>query len=212
MMVNENLPTIEERKEMFANVELRSLDIETTGFSKKNDYVIELGMIVVNCGSIIRKGNTLFGGGKSHPRSFAVHGISDKSRAGLPTFAEKAHFFKKVVESSSTNSAGEEIPVIFVTHNGDKFDIPFLVEKCRMAGHPIINKEGSIYTVDTAKLARKHLSSPNYKLETLCKVYGLEHGGHRALGDAKSCLELLFVCMKKGGFKHVLDLVQKKEI
>ena len=70
-------------------------------------------------------------------------------------------------------------------------------------------EEGYLYTIDTAKVARKHLSSPDYKLETLCKRYELEYGAHRALGDAKSTLNLLCVCMKAGGFRHVLDIAEK---
>jgi DNA polymerase III epsilon subunit-like protein len=205
-MVNEHMPTPDEMKEMFSGVELRCLDIETTGFSREKDYVIELGMVVMNCGVVKFEGEVMFGGGKSHPESLKVHGITDQERIGLPVFAEKAKHFKKVVEDPAVSPDGKDIPVIFVGHNGDKFDIPFLVAKCKQAGHPIMTKDGNLRTVDTAKLARKHLSSPDYKLETLCKVYGLEHGNHRGLGDTWSCLNLLAVCMKKGKLKHVLDI------
>jgi DNA polymerase III epsilon subunit-like protein len=210
--VNKHLPTLEEMRLMFAGVEIRCLDIETTGLSRAKDYVIELGMAVLNEGKIVKEGNVLFGGGESNPHALKVHGITDESRKGLPHFAEKAAHFRTVFEAPAVNDRGERIPVIYVAHNGDKFDIPFLIRKCRDAGHPIIMKDGYVWTVDTMKASKKHLSSPDYKLETLCKVYGLKHGGHRGLGDAKSCLDILCVCMKKGGFKNVLELREKLKV
>lgn len=211
-VTNENLPTKEEMLEWFSDVELRPLDIETTGLSRSNDHVIELGMVIVNCGERKKEGNFIYGGGKSSPQSLAVHGITDESREGRPTFADRAHLFKAMVEQPSYNKTGKEIPTIFVGHNIDKFDLPFLLHKCREAGHPVMTKDGYLYTIDTCKVAKKHLSAPDYKLETLCKVYGVKHGGHRGLGDTYSCLDILCVCMKKGKFKHVLDLVQKQRV
>jgi len=210
---NDHMPTPEEILEMFANTELRPLDIETTGFSKNNDHIIELGMVLMNCGRMVKEGNVIFGGGKSNPHALAVHGITDESRAGLPTFAERgAASMKGVIESPSYNAEGKEIPTIYVGHNIDKFDVPWILQKCRDAGYPVITKDGSILTVDTSKVARKHLSAPDYRLETLCRVYGITHGGHRALGDTYSCLNILCICMKKGKFRHVLDLAKPQRI
>ena len=141
MSVNKHLPTKEEMMKMFADVEIRCLDIETTGLSKTKDHVIELGMVYLNCGVITREGNRIFGGGKSAPQALQTHGITDESRAGLKTFAENAKHFKDVVESSAKNPKGKEIPVIFVGHNSDKFDLPFLMHKCREAGRPVLKKD-----------------------------------------------------------------------
>lgn len=207
-----HLPTEEEILKMFSGVEARSLDIETTGTSKEKDHIIELGMAYLNAGRIIREGSVMFGGGKSSPQALRVHGITDESREGMPTFEEKSALVKGVMEAPSYGPDGKEIITVFVGHNLDAFDIKFITGKCREAGNPIVTKDGHILTVDTLKLARKHLSAPDKKLQTLCSVYQLEYGGHRGLGDAYSSLLVLCVCMKKGKFRHVLDIAEKQRI
>jgi len=209
---NKHMPSKDEMLEMFSNVELRPLDIETTGLGKQKEHIIELGMVLMNCGKVVKEGDVKFGGGHSGPRALAVHGITDAEREGLPTFADRASLAKGIIENGAQNAAGEDIPVIFVGHNIDGFDIPWIIHKCREAGSPIITKDGHVWTVDTCKLSRKHLGSPDHKLATLCSHYNIVHGGHRALGDTYSCLNILCICMKKGKFRHVLDIATKKRI
>ena len=148
------------------------LDIETTGFSFKNDHIIELGVIEFLSGEETRRNSSLFGGGSSPPACLKVHGIPDADRVGKPTFASKASSVKSYLQNA-----------ILMGHNIKKFDLPFIQAVLEANGFKV---EGNIQLIDTLNLARKHITAPNYKLETLCKVYGIEHGNHRGLGDSES--------------------------
>jgi DNA polymerase III epsilon subunit-like protein len=182
-------------------------DIETTGVSKDQDTIIEIGLVEVIEGRVSWEHSKMFGGGVSKPGALAAHGITDEERSGLVTFAEKAPRYRDFLLGVRKGN-GIDLKTVIVGHNVKKFDIEFIVTACRRAGHPF--PSGSkIYIADTLILARKYLSSPDHKLETLCKVYGIVHGGHRGLGDAKSSLNVLALCLEKAKAGNVIDICEE---
>jgi DNA polymerase-3 subunit epsilon len=198
----ETLPTpAVDAKRLFANTRILVLDIETTGLDRTRDSVIELGVIEVVDGEITRAGEALFGGGSSSPETVAVHGISDETRAGKPTFMEKSAHFKSYIEQTFAPRH-----TILCGHNIRDFDLPFLLVAAKKAGHPLASP---VDIVDTLRLARQKLNAPSNKLSALCSAFGITHGGHRGLGDSMSTWLLLQVILQKINAQHINEVVER---
>jgi len=151
-----------------------SFDIETTGLSRVNDFIIEFGVVEIVSGKIRRSAGALFGGGKSGQKALEAHGITDASRAGLPHFSSKAKAAQAILKGA-----------ILLGHNIKGFDIPFIRAAIRREGNfDIVRDDGTLHVIDTLLLARRHMRCPSNKLGDLCEMYGIEYGQHRAEGDA----------------------------
>lgn len=188
-----------------------ALDIETTGLSRDVDNIIELGIVEFIDGVLTRQNSALYGGGSSPQRALQVHGISDEERNGLLTFGDTVKGLRTYLahEIADTRTRRGIKETIIVGHNVRDFDMPFIVSSAKRAGFPLMIRDGYISIADTLILSRKHLSSPDFKLETLCKVYGIEHGGHRGLGDALSSWHILLTIMEKTGVTHISKLIER---
>lgn len=157
------------------------IDIETTTHIVSKAFVREFGLAEFVDGVYIRGNSGLFSGGCSEPGALKVHGITDDSVAKKPTFASKA----KLVSSSLSGK-------ILMGHNLEKFDLPIIQKILLSQGETIVGSgEGNkIQVIDTLLASRKYLNAPSNKLSDLCMMFGIEHGKHRALGDALSCWNL----------------------
>lgn len=204
--------TQEQISQMFAGSRVIALDIETTGLKPENSDIIELGVVEFVDGVETRRNSALYGGGSSPQRALEVHGITDEERKGLKTFAEQAHFFQKYIAAEIPDERTRRgiKETIIVGHNVIDFDLPFICGIAKTAGHSLTARDGYVLVADTLKLARKHLSAPDFKLETLCKVYKIEHGGHRGLGDALSSWHVLLTIMETTGVQHISKLLKDK--
>jgi len=155
------------------------IDIETTGVSTSKSFIREFGLCLFEDG-IYKNGNSgLFSGGVCEAGALRVHGISDEMVNGKPTFSSKAVIAAKHLSNK-----------IILGHNVIAFDLPIVIralqsysKDCKIIGD---GPDGKIRVIDTLILARKYLKAPSNKLESLCAMYGLEHGGHRAKGDVIS--------------------------
>ena len=176
--------------ELLANKRVVAIDIETTGFNRKKDFVIEVGMIEYINGEAQNKVSMLFGGGRSHPDAVAVHGISDESRAGLPLFTESADSMSQFL-SGSMNDMGLMENTIIIGHNAVRFDIPFINAALDSVGYCVEN----IRIIDTLSLARL-IQPKNNSLGVLCESRNIEYGNHRALADIESTMEI---------YKHLIN-------
>ena len=203
--------TPEQVATMFMGSRVIALDIETTGLSREHDNIIELGIVEFIDGVLTRQNSALYGGGSSPERALQVHGIKDEDRNGLLTFGDTAKGFRTYLahEIPDTRTRRGIKETIVVGHNVRDFDMPFIVASAKCAGFPLMIRDGYISIADTLVLSRKHLSSPDFKLETLCKVYGIEHGGHRGLGDALSSWYILLTIMEKTGVVHISKLIER---
>jgi len=101
---------------------------------------------------------------------------------GLSKQCDKAMLkkFIKVLDSASE----------VITHNGKKFDTPWLRTRAMYHG---LEFKHSHNEVDTYKLAKKYLNLPSYSLKNICDYYGLE-----AKKDA-------------GGIQTWIDVIYKKD-
>ncbi len=176
-------------------------DLETTGLSRERHQIIEIA------------GQVLDPIGNPYGDSFEllvnplcpltywitnVTGIHDKDLVGQPLFREAVTDFFKYITTAvrqyeeQTNNQMQRI--VFIAHNGIRFDIPFLFNKIKSSRLTLLdNIIHRLYVLDTLVLAKEivrkqSLNVPkNYTLGTLYKyVTGSDmSNAHRALVDVR---------------------------
>lgn len=168
------------------------LDLETTGLHQVFNNIIELGVVEVNGGEVTKEYSRLFGGGRSSMYLVRkVHGIKDADREGKPTFKQCA---RKVADYLSG--------AILITHNGTKFDIPFMEAKMKEVGVNLSHHRH----IDTYLISKK-LEHEKNSLEWLCGKYGIpyDESNHRGLTDCLCTLQLLYAFCEKFGEAAILN-------
>lgn len=179
--------------EAFANKRLVALDLETTGLNSKFNNIIEVGVVEVKDRIQTTSYSKLFGGGFSSMHLIlSVHKIKDVERKNLPTFSQCASRLANWLEDA-----------ILVTHNGIKFDVPFMQAKMaetdvslKLSGH-----------IDTYQAAKK-LGLEKHSLEWLSNHYGIEYNesNHRGVTDCLCTFQLLYAMVEEFGIDAVLKV------
>lgn len=154
------------------------LDFETTGLSPSYARVIEVGAVLVKGTKIIDTMSQLMHPGCSIPYFITdITGITNQMVRGKPTpeaFMPMLHTFIK------------DRPIL--AHNAT-FDMKFLIAEMQNIGKKIDNP-----FLCTLKLARRLITSPDYKLTTLTSHLKLKiaknHQSHRALDDVMATFHL----------------------
>ena len=168
------------------------LDLETTGLSAIFNNIIELGVVEIVNGEIKTKYSRLFGGGRSSMYLVRkVHKIRDFEREGKTTFAESA---KSVADW--LNGA------VLLTHNGAKFDIPFMKRKMEEVRVSL----NFPFQIDTFLLSKKYGDHEFHSLKWLCEKYGIPYGdeNHRGLTDCICTVQLRYALVEKFG-PHIIN-------
>lgn len=138
-------------------------DIETTGINEPDERIIEVCLMQYNLDTEallktwVWRCNPLV---KIKPKAQKVHGISNADLANEPTFDVIAPAIRGVIEPS----------IGFVAHNGEDFDVPFLVRELARVGQPTRFPQ----TFDTMRQAR--WATPN--------------GKNPRLGELATCLDI----------------------
>ncbi len=156
-----------------------SLDIETTGFSRTNDQIIEIAAIEYKMGKKVAEFATLVNPGISIPAPItALTGITQSDVAAAPSLDAVIPDFLAFIGDKP-----------LLGHNLHTFDIPFL--ECKM-GRILEN-----WAIDSIYLAKRCFPGlPSYKLSYLKDVFQLDGGtSHRALADAETSNALLWACL-----------------
>lgn len=161
-------------REAIKNANIIAIDTETTG-TKSTDRIMEIGLVAVNADGT----NTRY----EHLTNPEVK---------IPTaIVEKTHIDNAMVNGQPPASKvlEEIVPLlqgkVLVGHNCP-FDIKMINNEMKRSNLDTL-KNYSIY--DTEDRAKKVLSLPNYKLDTLCAALGVDPGQHhRALDDAQATL------------------------
>lgn len=149
-------------------------DIETTGFNRKNDEIIEIAAIkhidddiiefreLVHIESIIPINITL------------LTGIGNEDLQNADTIDIVIPKFLSFIGNAT-----------LVGHNIKSFDIPFVNKFCSDLSLPNIKNK----TIDTLYLAKTKLPQlDNHKLSTLCEYYDIDtSNAHHALFDCYMC-------------------------
>ncbi|XP_031269351.1 exonuclease DPD1, chloroplastic/mitochondrial [Pistacia vera] len=200
---------IAEDKEFANLITLIVFDIETTGFSRELDMIIEIALLDLQGGknSMFQ---TLVNPDRYVPNAH-VHGISTHMvcRPDVPRMEELIPIFKQYVKSREKPGGF----VVFVAHKARSFDVPFLVKEFSRCSEEI---PPNWRFLDTLLLAREKEKSGGSKLtsglslQALRKLYGIPLAGsaHRAMSDVK----VLSLILQRLTFDLKLstsDLVQK---
>ncbi|GFP80343.1 exonuclease dpd1 chloroplastic/mitochondrial [Phtheirospermum japonicum] len=167
-------------------------DIETTGFGRERDRIIEFA-----CQDLRGGENSTFQSLVNPERDVPneqIHGISSRmvNRYDVPRMKEFVPILLQYVRS-------RQLPggvVVLVSHNGRTFDVPFLKNEFSRCSYEI--PEDWLFA-DTLPLARSVMKSkgskvtPRISLQALREHYGIPLIGpaHRALSDVHSLALIL---------------------
>ena len=170
------------------------LDLETTGGSRADDMITEIGAVKVRGGECIGTFHTLVNPGRAIPPQITVlTGLTDAVVQTAPRI--------EAVLGSLVDFLGD---AVFVAHNA-AFDLGFVRAALSRDGR----NEYRPTVVDTAALARRLLRDevPNCKLSTLASRLRLDHTPtHRALDDALATTDLLHLLIERASGLGVLGL------
>lgn len=162
-------------------------DIETTGFSNKNDRITEIGAVKIENFKIVDRFSELINPEIDIPYKIQeLTGITNDLVKDKPNIEEVLPKFMEFVGDST-----------LVAHNSD-FDTGFIREKCSQMDIEYTNE-----AIDTLSLARILLPKlKRYKLNNIAKELGiplLNH--HRAVDDAEATAQI---------FIKFLEILQKQ--
>lgn len=157
------------------------LDIETTGFSKVEDSIIEIAAVRVRGGAETGRYDALVKAEVPLPLDIqALTGIT-------PDMLSDAPHIREVLPGFLDFIGGDPL----VGHNIASFDLPFLQYKAQRLGLKILNS-----AIDTLPLARKaYPELPRYTLAFLKEALDITVPiSHRALPDVLATAELYKRC------------------
>ncbi len=194
-LVEDNAPIIREANDKDLSQTFVVFDLETTGFSNKNDKITEIGAVKVKNFEIVDRFNELINPEKDI--SYKVQeltGITNDLIKDKPTIEEILPKFMEFVGDS-----------VLVAHNAE-FDIGFINRKCKEMNIEFKNK--SVDTLMLARILLPHLK--RFKLNNLTKELGVPlHNHHRAVDDAAATAQIFIKfldMLKKKGAKKLSDV------
>lgn len=164
-------------------------DIETTGFSRENDRIIEIAAITYENGKRISVFHSMVNPERLIPKEIVeLTGITQEDVENAPTISDTEESFLQYIGDN---------PI--VGHNAASFDLPFLLAQFV---HPIDN-----VLIDTLPIARDAFSMlPSHKLEYLNDVLNLQSAGsHRALNDVETTNALLWACLAPEKYEMLVN-------
>lgn len=165
-----------------------AFDTETTGLSRVNDRIIEIGAVRFSKDGIQGIFNELIYPEKAIPvQSQQIHGISDEMLKGKPLFRDIADSFLDFIGDSQ-----------LIAHNSN-FDISFVNKELENAGKPVL-KSQAYRAIDTVILSRQVFPEfEKHTLQFLAARLNISSGNaHRASDDARVCMELFKHCIIRG--------------
>lgn len=163
-------------------------DIETTGFNRSNDKIIEIAAILYCNGEKVDTFHSFVNPCCEIPDGItSLTGITQANVDNAPTIEEIKDGFLSFIG---------QFPLI--GHNAKSFDTPFLSAQMQV---PIDNA-----VIDTLAMARQAFPGlPRYKLEYLDSVLKLgSAGAHRALHDVETTNALLWACYEPEKYDHIV--------
>lgn len=174
-------------------------DLETTGFSPKQDRIVEIGAVRIENGQIIDTFESFIAQDDLLPEFFKdLTGIKEEDLAGALALPNVITDFLRF--------AGE---ADWVAHNAS-FDLSFMSEALEECGY---NAYSGMYlcTLELSQLLLPRETS--YSLESLAASHGIGHGApHRALSDALATAELFLQLLDKAQNLPLMLLQQLEQL
>ena len=158
-------------------------DLETTGFSSKNDKIIEIGAVKIQNGVIVDNFSEFVNPRRPIPyKIIELTGINDDMVRDAQSIEDVLPRFLEFIGDS-----------VVVAHNAN-FDCSFISKNCNDLG-----LEFSPTVVDTVPLCRfLYPELKSVKLNLVAKYLGIKlDSHHRAVDDAKATADILVECFKK---------------
>lgn len=158
------------------------LDLETTGFSRQWDYIIEIAAVVVDDNKIIDSFHEYIKPGKRISAQISeLTGITNEKVARCRNEQEVIMDFSEWISLIKPNT--------IVGHNCKAFDLGFIREKCDK--YHITWNEPEV--VDTLQLARElnkcgKIHTENNKQPTLANYFNIEYEAHSAIEDVRALI------------------------
>ena len=158
-------------------------DLETTGFSNRNDAITEIGAIKVENGEIVEGFSQLINPERPIPEKIQkLTGITNEMVLDKPTISEVLPKFLDFCKDS-----------ILVAHNSD-FDTGFVREKA--SENNLLYDFDAIDTVILSRLLMPDLK--NHKLNTIAKELNVSlENHHRAVDDATATAQIFLTFISK---------------
>ncbi|WP_032121579.1 PolC-type DNA polymerase III [Clostridium amazonitimonense] len=193
-LVDNGTPIVEREKGQNLEDTFVVFDIETTGFSNKNDSIIEIGAVKIKEGKIIDQFSEFVNPKRSIPAKIVeLTSITDDMVKDSDCIEEVLPRFMTFVGDS-----------IIVAHNAS-FDMSFIRKNCRD-----INIEFHNSVMDTIPLTRfLYPELKRYKLNVVAKHLGISlENHHRAVDDAKATADILIKCIEELKNREIINLHQ----
>lgn len=195
-LVDNGTPMVINGEEGSLDGEFVVFDLETTGFSSKNDKIIEIGAVKIKDGEIIDRFSEFVNPERMIPaKIIELTGITDDMVNDSETIDIILPRFMEFVGNST-----------MVAHNAP-FDISFIKKNLKDLGKGFNNQ-----VMDTVPLARfLYPELKRVKLNTVAKYLGVSlENHHRAVDDAKATADILVISFKK--LKEELEITTLKEL
>ncbi|GAA0723025.1 PolC-type DNA polymerase III [Clostridium malenominatum] len=191
-LVQDGVPIVLNGEGKTIDDEFIVFDIETTGFSSKNDKIIEIGAVKIKNGQIIDTFSSFVNPGVHIPaKIIELTGITDD-------MVSEAESIDQVLPKFLSFTEGN----VVVAHNAS-FDVSFIKKNSVDLGLSFNNP-----TMDTIPLAKYlYPDLKRYKLDVVAKYLGISlENHHRAVDDAKATGEILLRCFTELKEKNILSL------
>lgn len=192
-------------------MKLLFFDIETTGFSRKLDYIIELAGVIYNTET--KEEESIFHRYVKPNKRIPLHITEITGITNQMVQNEKS---EKSVVSDFIDFINEHNPDQYVGHNLDVFDYLWLKEKSLFYGFSFPEKP----TIDTLKIARKNKvkttmltekGNPSYKQEGIAAAYGIKYDAHSAIADVKALIQIFeIIGSQEANEKKTMPIDRKK--
>ncbi len=170
----------------WTDVDLIGFDTETTGKYPLSAEVCELAAVKWRGGRIVDSFQTLLKPSKPMDAEvIAIHGITNEMVENAPEMNAKIREFHEFIRGGVVVAHHAPFDLGFMSLEFEKhgLDLPLAPALC------------------SSLLARKLFpESENHRLQTLIGFFELERGqAHRALDDARACLDVTLKCLRKLG-------------
>lgn len=170
-----------------------AVDTETSGQYPIQDDICEIAAVKSIGGKIVDTYQTLV-----KPREkmsdfiIGIHGITNEMVKDAPKITEVLPGFLDFIQEGVVVGHHSPFDLGFLSYELEKQSLPLPVD-------PVLC---------SSLISRNTITgTPNHKLQTLIQYLGIDGGqAHRALDDAKACLELTFHCINKKQTETFQDL------
>ena len=184
--VSVRLVNLSEETERRLRQRFIAFDTETTGLSPARDRICELGAVLFENGTAVRRFDTLVNPDvRMSYGATKVNHITDRMLYTAPS--EKEVYPRLMDFFRGGEDDGQEREILLCAHNA-RFDMAFLKSALERNGIG-----GKLVFVDTLELSRQFLRrSPDYRLGTVGDFFGIvNREAHRASADAEVCGQIL---------------------